>query len=326
MRVRLGPLAALSTGEQDQSVGRQRQFRGRRQAVVSESGRSGRAPRSPLRGCKPTEIGVLSPSAMNWSRRSAIRKPSDRSRPSLGTVSWWQTSSAGFTRLDLLGLGTGILLIVATLLPAWGSARDKSLRTACVDQLKQIGAGFRFYAHDHAGRFPMNVSTNEGGSADYLGASSRSGALFTWTHFRPLSNYLVTSTVLVCPTDAGRNPVDTFRDLERPEARNAAISYGVGTESDESLPNMLLAADRSIVGGFPAFEFDGAAVRGNIGTNLQFLATLGWATNGLHRQAGNAAVADGSVRPLSTPGLRSLMSDSREINNNYSQPGRTPDL
>lgn len=233
---------------------------------------------------------------------------------------------AAFTRIDLLAVGLGVGLVAGVVIPTLASTQAKSRRLDCVNQLGQIGKAFRGYAEDNNNsRYPMNVSTNEGGSADYLGASGTSGALFTWTHFQALSNYLASPRALTCPSDTGRVGADSFSDIERATNRNACISYGIGPEANVTRPGMILVADRSMVGGILNLQFNGAAARGYLRTNEAFLATLGWHTNALHGDAGNVVRGDGSVLALSSPGLRAQLARSGDFGNNYSQPGKTAD-
>lgn len=230
-----------------------------------------------------------------------------------------------FTRIDLLAVGLGVGVLVGLAIPTLATTQAKSRRIDCLNQLGQIGKAFRGYAAEHGERNPMNVSTNEGGSADYLGASGTSGALFTWAHFRALSNHLASPRALACPSDVGRVAASSFPGMGITTNQNACISYGLGPEADVTRPGMVLVADRSVVGGDLNLEFDGAAARGYLKTNVALLATLGWHTNGMHRDAGNVVRGDGSVLALSSPGLRAQFAASGDFGNNYSQPGKTAD-
>ena len=122
----------------------------------------------------------------------------------------------------------------------------------------------------------------------------------------------------------GRYEATNWNDMGiNNKAKNAAISYGLGVEADETRPQMLLAVDRSVWGGQPKFEFNNKAIIGNLGTNVTQLKDIKWDEKGMHQNAGNAALADGSVQQLTSARLRETIQNSGDILNRYSQPGKT---
>ena len=78
---------------------------------------------------------------------------------------------AAFTLVELLAVIAIIGLLIALLLPAVQSARESSRRTACANNMKQLGLAMQGYVASN-GRFPPNASVPVGGSVTSWGGMS----------------------------------------------------------------------------------------------------------------------------------------------------------
>jgi prepilin-type processing-associated H-X9-DG protein len=110
---------------------------------------------------------------------------------------------------------------------------------------------------------------------------------FSFRHFQPLSNELVTPKLLLCPADT-RLPAASLASLE-----NDNLSYFVGLKSDYSHPNSILAGDRNITN-----DLTGTSTLMRFQSNGAFR----W-TSELHQFKGNLLFADGHVDERKTPTL-----------------------
>jgi prepilin-type processing-associated H-X9-DG protein len=213
---------------------------------------------------------------------------------------WSKRWLGGLTFIELLIIITVLAVLAGILLPALSKTRPKTRRLPCVNNLKQVGLGFRIFAADHQGRFPMQVSTNEGGSMEYLneGRASR--------HFLRLSNELSAPLLLYCPMDTQRKPATNFIWL-----RETTISYFVGLDSTELQPQTFLAGDRNLT-------TNGSPVkpgRVDLTTNM----VVGWAST-MHTNQGNVAMGDGSVQQFSGPRLAQALRGTGLATNRFAAP------
>jgi prepilin-type processing-associated H-X9-DG protein len=177
------------------------------------------------------------------------------------------------------------------LLPALAKAKSKAVRISCVNNLRNLGLGYRMWSDDNESRYPWRVDVLDGGSKTLTEA---------WRHHFALSNEIVTPKLLFCPSDGSRSKA--FEWSEYAALGNKAVSYFVGTEASEDRPFMHLAGDRNILG-----EDNQSCITAEISSGITMLKPANpdvrWDSD-IHSRAGNMLMCDGSVQQLTQNGLK----------------------
>ncbi|HET7625628.1 MAG TPA: hypothetical protein VFM25_10220, partial [Verrucomicrobiae bacterium] len=77
---------------------------------------------------------------------------------------------AALTLLEIIVIIAIVAILAFMLLPATTHTNPRmARRISCVNNLKQVGLSFRLWAGDHDGKYPMQVSTNQGGTMEFVG-------------------------------------------------------------------------------------------------------------------------------------------------------------
>jgi prepilin-type processing-associated H-X9-DG protein len=190
-----------------------------------------------------------------------------------------------FAFIELLVILAVVAILAALLLPALAKAKAKAQRINCVNNLKQDGLAFRMWSDDNGDKYPPRVSTTKGGSMEYVAGGN------AFRHFLCMSNELSTPKILACPSDT-RKPAQNFSGL-----KNANVSYFVGVDARETMPQMFLTGDRNLVINDVPIETGLATVKSS--------DTLSW-TQELHQGQGNVGLADGSVQQATAAHLQQM--------------------
>ena len=193
-----------------------------------------------------------------------------------------RNETAAFTLLELLVVISIIVILAALLLPAMAKTKAKANQIACLNNLKQIGVASHLFAHEHGDKFPVEVSTNQGGSLEYNQSARKLAGIFSFSYrnFQVMSNELGTPRILVCRSDK-RTSATNFATL-----KDDTVGYFTGLDADPAKPNSILAGDWNLT-------YAPVQLANSLGEDLPFT----W-TKEVHENRGNLLFADGRVELL----------------------------
>ena len=136
----------------------------------------------------------------------------------------------------------GLLATAYLLYFRWNRERiengPKAQEINCVNNLKQIGIGFRLWEGDHGDQYPFNLSTNAGGSMELCVVDKAGFDSNAYLYLRTMTDDLTTPKLLICPHDRNKRVATNWASLQ---TDNITYRFRSGPNVTETNGNEVLA-------------------------------------------------------------------------------------
>ncbi|OPZ24019.1 MAG: Type II secretion system protein G precursor [Lentisphaerae bacterium ADurb.BinA184] len=119
----------------------------------------------------------------------------------------------GFTLIELLVVIAIIAMLASLLLPALRQAREAARGAYCMANVKQLGAGFHFYAADYDDALPWSWNSGADCMAYHDTGGGDQGGYGGYTWCLLVYPYIGTISIYACPSlGTGTRPVGFYSD------------------------------------------------------------------------------------------------------------------
>lgn len=203
--------------------------------------------------------------------------------------------------IDIPFVWIAAIIVTLLLIGVMTNIKRKTSYVSCKTRLSIIGNEFMCYSYNHNGKYPMQISTNEGGTKEIIWNSSNVHASFIVPEYLKYN-----PKYLVCPKDSRK------ASAEWKTTSNTNISYYIVLDAMPVGKYTMLAGDRNI-------KYKDKYIRNTIFTNNK-KSNITWEdTVGLHGNTGNILFTDMHVGPLNEVHIVQFVTNEALVNNKHLQ-------
>ena len=222
-----------------------------------------------------------------------------------------------FTIIEMLVVIALLMVLAATLLPNLHRHSNRSIRIICLNNLKDIGTGYRLWAGDNGDLAPYQQTVKNGGWGDFL-TNADQGAI-CWTNYALMRNEMgQSSKLVVCPCDE-RKPAASFTN----SFDNTHVSYFVGVSANDLYPQSIAGGDRNLGPGTVPDSHYGFSPKSGKGNDvvIPISGPVSWSlkihSGGNPQGSGNILMGDGSGQQMSSASFNQNWLRNAQGTNNW---------
>src|SRR5436305_6408397 len=182
----------------------------------------------------------------------------------------------GLTLVEVLVVISILAVLAVLVFPALARAKARSIRIACINNLKQTGMAFNIWAGDNGDNFPMADSKTNGDTREFTTGAN------AFRHLQVMSNELSTPIVTGYPSERINGSIRWATNFTY--FNNSNISFFVGVNANRTNRSTILGGDHNIT--------NGTQIQDGI-LELTKDHPTGW-TAEMHIKVGNVLLADSS--------------------------------
>jgi type II secretory pathway pseudopilin PulG len=206
------------------------------------------------------------------------------------------------TLMEVLVVVVVLAVLAVIFLPALlAPRRPFQLAGNCINSLKQINLAFRIWADDNNGKYPMEISTANGGTKELAATGD------AFSTFRIMTNELSTPKILHCPVDIVQPMATTWGS----NFTAKRVSYFIGLDANTNRLQAILTGDDN-------FAIGGVPVKSGL-LEISTINPITW-TAARHVNRGNLGFADGWAADVTTASLKTTLKQTGLATNRFAIP------
>ncbi len=145
-----------------------------------------------------------------------------------------------FTLIEVLAIILVIGVLALIYLPTVAGRAHHSNRIGCLNNLKEIGTGYRLWAGDNGDLVPSQQTVISNGWKDFL--TNANQGTNCWMNYAIMGNEMGQSPKLVvCPNDERQAALSFTNGFD-----NTHVSYFVGVTANDVYPQSIQGGDRNL--------------------------------------------------------------------------------
>ena len=223
-----------------------------------------------------------------------------------------------FTLIEVIAIILVVGVLALLYLPTVARRPHQNIhRISCLNNIKEIGTGYRLWAGDNGDLVPAQQTVISNGWADFLTNANQGSNC--WLNYAIMQNEMGQSPKLVvCPNDERQAALSFTNHFD-----NTHVSYFVGVTANDVYPQSIQGGDRNLGPGTvpdPNYGYSPKSGKGN-NVIIPITGPVSWSLKmhsaGNSAGSGNILLGDGSGQQVSSANFNQNWLRNAEGTNNW---------